>query len=143
VTLSVLTWWNQAISTSPLRTKIVPISIDVNKFAVADTPCIYAADPVELQTLSSTPLINSQYTSEAYQTRTNLPCHVLSFNDIAEGRYPWEDGSELPEEMMIICSFALHLAETSSLFSLLYSLSTRSRWLVILAPHKKPEVSCR
>jgi hypothetical protein len=42
---------------------------------------------------------------------------------------------------MVVCSFALHLVETpSELFCLLWELSTKSRWLVLLAPHKKPEV---
>lgn len=42
---------------------------------------------------------------------------------------------------MVVCSFALHLIENSSgLFSLLWELSLKTRWLVILAPHKKPEV---
>jgi hypothetical protein len=42
---------------------------------------------------------------------------------------------------MVICSFALHLIDNpSELFALLWELSTKSRWLVILAPHKKPEV---
>ncbi|KAL0960819.1 hypothetical protein HGRIS_005838 [Hohenbuehelia grisea] len=42
---------------------------------------------------------------------------------------------------MVICSFALHLIESpSELFSVLWELSNKSRWLVILAPHKKPEV---
>lgn len=44
---------------------------------------------------------------------------------------------------MVVCSFALHLVESpSELFSLLWELSTKARWLVILAPHKKPEVCC-
>lgn len=42
---------------------------------------------------------------------------------------------------MVICSFALHLIKSpSELFSVLWELSTKSRWLVVLAPHKKPEV---
>jgi hypothetical protein len=42
---------------------------------------------------------------------------------------------------MVVCSFALHLVESSSeLFSLLWELSTKSRWLIVIAPHKKPEV---
>ncbi|KIJ59464.1 hypothetical protein HYDPIDRAFT_118440 [Hydnomerulius pinastri MD-312] len=42
---------------------------------------------------------------------------------------------------MVICSFALHLIESASeLFALLWELSTKARWLVVLAPHKKPEV---
>lgn len=59
---------------------------------------------------------------------------------------------------MTICSFALHLIESpSELFALLWQLrlvcwsvrginisnmkcSLRTRWLIVLAPHKKPEV---
>ncbi|RDX53373.1 hypothetical protein OH76DRAFT_1399274 [Lentinus brumalis] len=42
---------------------------------------------------------------------------------------------------MVICSFALHLIEKpSELFALLWELSLKSRWLVILAPHKRPEI---
>ena len=42
---------------------------------------------------------------------------------------------------MVICSFALHLVDNpSDLFSLLWQLSLKARWLVVLAPHKKPEV---
>lgn len=42
---------------------------------------------------------------------------------------------------IVICSFALHLIESpSELFSLLWELSTKVKWLVVLAPHKKPEI---
>lgn len=42
---------------------------------------------------------------------------------------------------LIICSFALHiLTDPSELFALLYELSTKARWLAIVAPHKKPEI---
>ena len=46
-----------------------------------------------------------------------------------------------PKVDMVICSFALHLVDSSSeLFSLLWALSLKAKWLVVLAPHKKPEV---
>ncbi|PPQ66629.1 hypothetical protein CVT26_009390 [Gymnopilus dilepis] len=46
-----------------------------------------------------------------------------------------------PVVEMVVCSFALHLIENpSALFALLWQLSTKARWLVILAPHKKPEI---
>ncbi|EJF63342.1 hypothetical protein DICSQDRAFT_134790 [Dichomitus squalens LYAD-421 SS1] len=42
---------------------------------------------------------------------------------------------------MVICSFALHLIEKpSELFALLWELSTKARWLVVLAPHNRPEI---
>jgi len=43
---------------------------------------------------------------------------------------------------MAICSFALHLVPSSGeLFNLLYELSSKVEWLIVIAPHKKPEVS--
>ncbi|KAJ8080819.1 hypothetical protein PM082_017654 [Marasmius tenuissimus] len=51
------------------------------------------------------------------------------------------DSSDGPKIEMVVCSFALHLVESpSELFSLLWELSTKARWLVVLAPHKKPEI---
>ncbi|KAF9267578.1 hypothetical protein L218DRAFT_855519 [Marasmius fiardii PR-910] len=110
-------------------------------------PKICAADP---------------YTSTAFVERTSLPCSSLSFRDISEGALPEtetvsriflsqseseESSSTIPETEgpkieMVVCSFALHLVENpSELFSLLWELSTKTRWLVVLAPHKKPEAS--
>jgi len=103
-------------------------------------PLILAADP---------------YTAAAYRERTSLPCAPLSFKDISEGALSslvseeltaQDESSEepllpLPVVEMVICSFALHLVEGSSqLFSLLWELSLQTRWLVVLAPHKKPEI---
>ncbi|KAF4581509.1 hypothetical protein EYR40_009796 [Pleurotus pulmonarius] len=42
---------------------------------------------------------------------------------------------------MVFCSFALHLIENpSELFALLWELSTKCKWLIVIAPHKKPEI---
>jgi len=42
---------------------------------------------------------------------------------------------------MVVCSFALHLVKTpSELFSLLWELSTKAKWFIVLAPHKRPEI---
>ena len=90
-------------------------------------------------------------------------CDTLSFKDVAEGALPsivtdlscqedWEANGETtsntvsvnPENVkieMVVCSFALHLIENSSeLFALLWQLSMTIRWLVVIAPHKKPDV---
>lgn len=124
-------------------------------------PCVMAADPVGIflsSTMSKELLDSIQFTSDAYKDRTSFPCSDLSFAAIAEGSLPpfsinivdntisniEETGGTKPQCLieMVICSFALHLIETpSKLFALLWQLSTRARWLVILAPHKKPEVS--
>jgi len=100
------------------------------------------------------------FTAAAYKHRTLYTCAELSFNDIAEGALPttsvdiltgsiWglisQEDIEQTERHhvieMVVCSFALHLLEdASSLFSLLWELSSKARWLVVLAPHKKPEI---
>ncbi|KAK1922179.1 hypothetical protein DB88DRAFT_497461 [Papiliotrema laurentii] len=78
------------------------------------------------------------YTTSAYTARTQLSCYPLSFSDLANGQVP--DGVS-PPWAFIICSFALHLVPTSSeLFALLYELSTKATWLVVISPHKKPEI---
>lgn len=41
----------------------------------------------------------------------------------------------------MVISFALHLVETTSeLWAVLVELSKRARWLIVTAPHKKPDV---
>jgi hypothetical protein len=57
-----------------------------------------------------------------------------------------EDSGSNPDSSptidMVICSFALHLLEDSSqLWALLSELSWKATWLIVLEPHKKPEVS--
>ncbi|KDQ62202.1 hypothetical protein JAAARDRAFT_30103 [Jaapia argillacea MUCL 33604] len=97
------------------------------------------------------------YTVQAFSDRTSLPCSPLSFRDIAAGDLPTTiskvPGLEVKSSSptlgdtrtffleMIVCSFALHLVPNpSELFALLWELSTKARWMVVLAPHKKPEI---
>jgi len=87
-----------------------------------------------------------------------MNCAPLFFRDIAEGVLPeipvssdltisndlqpkFADEQAIDKIEIVFCSFALHLIETSfELFSVLWELSRKSRWLVVLAPHKKPEI---
>ena len=131
-------------------------------------PYVMAADPViTISFVIGLPSTTnpSKYTSEAFKQRTGLFCDALSFKDIAEGALPsaitdlsrfpstdMKDATELDAILpasednkieMTVCSFALHLIESNSeLFALLWELSTKTRWLIVIAPHKKPEV-CR
>ncbi|TFK19999.1 hypothetical protein FA15DRAFT_600495 [Coprinopsis marcescibilis] len=127
------------------RRKVQYLSID-------DTfpePLVMASDP---------------FTSQAFMDRTGYSCAKLSFEDISEGTWPGKatnistdiqrdlpteeeinseesEGFHGPLVQMVVCSFAMHLIqEPSELFSLLFQLSSRALWLVILAPHKKPEI---
>ena len=73
------------------------------------------------------------FTNELYKSKTNKDCLNLNFKDIANGK--------LDEKFdVIFCSFALHLAEDSMLPNILYNLSTISDKLVVLTPHKKPDI---
>lgn len=73
------------------------------------------------------------YTNKLYEEKTNKPCFNLDFKDLANGKL-------LEKFDIIICSFALHLAEISLLPNILYNLSLISKELIILTPHKKPEI---
>lgn len=74
------------------------------------------------------------YTYELYEKNTGFECLKYSFKDIIQGVLSSEHFDS------IICSFALHLCEVSMLDTVLYQLSCISDILVILTPHKRPEI---
>jgi hypothetical protein len=91
----------------------------------------------KLPTLQFDIFATDPYTAPAYKDRIQKECLPLSFSDIADGGLP--DKPELYD--LAICSFALHLlTETSQLWALLSHLATRAKYLVVLAPHKKPNI---
>ena len=75
------------------------------------------------------------YMNHVYEERTCRKCLPYSFQDIVEE-------AELGKYDTIICSFAMHLCETSMLNTLLYQLSRKTNRLIILSPHKRPEINC-
>ncbi|MBS1786875.1 MAG: class I SAM-dependent methyltransferase [Acidobacteria bacterium] len=74
------------------------------------------------------------YTVEAYQGRTGQRAEPFSFEDIAAGALNGRRYS------VVICSFAMHLIEESWLPSLLFHLARISDSLLIVTPHKRPEL---
>jgi hypothetical protein len=81
-------------------------------------------------------LASDPYTFENYTATTSRPCLQLSFQDVANHQLPEGDDFDL-----VICSYSLHLLSSSSeLFAFLNTLKSRSRYLVVLAPHKLPQV---
>ncbi|ORY33375.1 hypothetical protein BCR39DRAFT_463527 [Naematelia encephala] len=125
-TLCLLEWEQAVRTTPPPRLDKIPVQSSVPLIDGFPGFDILATDP---------------YTFPAYLRRTSRTCFPLSFADLANGVLPpnapnvWD---------IVICSFAMHLVNTpSELFALLYELSTKARWLVILAPHKKPEAGQR
>ena len=74
------------------------------------------------------------YTAEAYRRRTGQEAQPLTFANIAAGALAGRRYS------LIVCSFALHLCEQSRLPRLMMELRTISDALLILTPHKRPEI---
>ncbi|KAF9236521.1 hypothetical protein BU15DRAFT_89137 [Melanogaster broomeanus] len=139
VTVAIYEWWKCGGSSTRPRTNR-PVYLQ------AQGSYISSMQPDRLDSTTSASVVNQvpkdllimaadPYTEAAYVERTTLPCAPLSFREISEGALPPK--SRLP----LVCSFALHLIESSSeLFALLWELSTKARWLIVLAPHKKPEI---
>ncbi len=75
------------------------------------------------------------YTGEAYLTRTGLMAEAVSFESIASGALAGRRYS------LIICSFAMHLIEESWLPALLTQLGLIANSLMIITPHKRPEIN--
>lgn len=74
------------------------------------------------------------FTGCAYLARTGQLAEALSFEAICEGALEGRRYS------LIVCSFALHLAEPSRLPLLAYRLSLISDGLLVLTPHKRPHL---
>lgn len=77
------------------------------------------------------------YTAAAYEARTGRPCEALSFEDVAAGGLAGRAYS------LVVCSFALHLAEPSRLPVLCWRLAEVAGQLLILTPHKRPAIEER
>ncbi|MCI0392360.1 MAG: class I SAM-dependent methyltransferase [Acidobacteria bacterium] len=75
------------------------------------------------------------HTGEAYLARTGQEAESFNFEQIAEGALSGRRFS------LIICSFALHLIDVSWLAALLAQLGLISDRLLILTPHKRPELN--
>lgn len=75
------------------------------------------------------------YTEPAYKKNTGKECLRYDFKDLVNGAL------ENRRYDTIICCFAMHLCEQSMLSNLLYQLSRMSDRLIILTPHKRPEIN--
>ncbi|MEK7831575.1 MAG: class I SAM-dependent methyltransferase [Acidobacteriota bacterium] len=74
------------------------------------------------------------HTGEAYLSRTGQQAEAVSFEQIAAG---FLDGRLYS---LIACSFAMHLIDESRLPALLFQLARISDCLLIVTPHKRPEI---
>ncbi|KAI5807503.1 hypothetical protein DFH27DRAFT_651012 [Peziza echinospora] len=126
----------------------------------ASTPLtIHASDPFTAQLYTDT--VNAPPPPPPSPNSPNLPspsppttspyphltCHPFSFRDIITSTLPTllslppqQPSPILPPINLTLISFALHLVPPTELYSLLYELSLHCEYLLVIAPHKKPEI---
>ena len=108
-------------------------SLDLTK--VLDLACGSGEATLALRELGAVEIEGADpFTGDAFLKRTGRPALPLTFEQIAAG--------ELGEAAysLIVCSYALHLLEPSRLPALLWRLAEHAPHLLILSPHKRPEV---
>ncbi len=103
---------------------------------VLDLACGSGEVTLALRELGCTDIIGADpYTATAYMNRTGGQARRLTFEGIAGGIL-YRDASF----NTIVCSFALHLAEESRLASVCMNLALVGHELIILTPHKRPDI---
>jgi SAM-dependent methyltransferase len=83
-------------------------------------------------------LASDPYTSVAFDNRIGLPCEPWSFADIANGALATFEAAPLS---VVVCSYALHLCESSWLPRLASALARSAKNLVVITPHKRPNLN--
>lgn len=102
---------------------------------VLDLACGSGEATLALEALGATEIGGvDPFTQEAYLARTGRVAEGQSFEQIASGALAGRRYS------LIVCSFAMHLVEVSWLPALLAQLGMISDRLLILTPHKRPEI---
>jgi SAM-dependent methyltransferase len=102
---------------------------------VLDLACGSGEATLALRELGATAIDGlDPYTGAAYQARTGQAAEALTFEAIAAGAL---DGRRYS---LVVCSYALHLLAPSRLPRLVYQLSRVADSLLVLTPHKRPQL---
>jgi len=80
------------------------------------------------------PLASDPFTGDAYSRNFGIQCLPISFMDVIRGHLKADFSS-------IICSFALHLCPEKQLFPLVHALLGCAPQLVVITPHKRPDLT--
>lgn len=83
------------------------------------------------------------YTHVAYERETGLKCLRYSFAELIRGALETDPdviASGGPVYDHIICSFAMHLCPPEELYALTYTLFKYSPELILITPHKRPDL---
>ncbi len=113
---------------------LVQLATQLNFSSVLDLACGSGEVSSKILELGGNISGIDPYTADAYHQRLGLTAEAISFEDIANGALVGRHYS------LVICSFALHLADTSRLPLICYHLANISPQLLILTPHKRPSI---
>jgi SAM-dependent methyltransferase len=114
--------------------KRVSLEWQLDLSSVLDLACGSGEATLVLQELGAKVSGIDPYTFDAFFERTGLHAEKFSFDDIANGVL------EGRRYNLIVCSFALHLVEPSKLPMLMFQLAQTTDTLLILTPHKRPNL---
>jgi SAM-dependent methyltransferase len=124
---------HEAAIRSALHAGLSRWQVDLSR--VLDLACGSGEVTLALQELGCTSIDGiDPYTAEAYRKRTGRQAESLTFEQIAEGAL------EGCRYSLIVCSYALHLLPASRLPVLAYRLQRLAPALIILTPHKRPQL---
>ena len=88
-----------------------------------------------LQALGAKNLLGCDpFTHALFESKTGVSCLQLDFKSVIRSGIPGQYS-------LIISSFALHLCPVKDLFSLTWNLLQAAPLLVVITPHKRPELS--
>lgn len=103
---------------------------------VLDLACGSGEVTMAVQALGARAVVGvDPFTGPAYLARTGQAAIEATFAEIATGAL---DGAG--RFSLVVCSFALHLAEASRLPALTWALAGLADELLVLSPHKRPPV---
>jgi SAM-dependent methyltransferase len=85
------------------------------------------------------------FTHTLFEKNTKKPCFTYSFENIVKGNFTFPQSTTLNPTIpsvfsAIICSFAMHLCPDKMLQPLVLQLFSLSKYIVVITPHKRPEL---
>lgn len=116
-----------------IRTLLIHNKSRIDYSAVLDFCCGSGEVSLVLRELGFETTASDPFTQEAYFKNFEKDCLSYSFDDIIKGKLEGKYSA-------IICSFAMHLCPEKQLFPLVYNLFQHSSQLIIITPHKRPEL---
>jgi SAM-dependent methyltransferase len=116
-----------------IQQAVTDYALDTSR--VLDLACGSGEMTMALRAVGATEVVGvDPFTGEAYHARTGQTALPYTFEQIGEGVLADEQFS------LIVCSFALHLADDSRLPVLCYQLSRIAAVLVVITPIKRPHI---